>query len=673
MKLLITAITAAILPLTGLRAGQYFYQTDFDGPLNQIGQPPTTDFGNSNQPAFLGGTPVIVASFDQITNQALLLHGSATDYQFDSMGFFLSRGASNYFIDFDFETHNLSTSALQFAVAFPSAQIRLQGSGTLQFSSLYSQTYQIGWKDDHLHHLHLELNKTDATWSFQLDSAPPLTGTYDPSGDEFQVDFVLLGDFPGDPTVQVAIDNLRIGTTNDLFPLDTLHWFSINDGSQPRCRLVYDGRGAFYGTTQMVGPNYTNNYQTFGTVFKANTNGGIDWVFPFYGTNGSTPLAGVTLGTDGDLYGTTSQGGDYGNGTAFKITTNGALVWSVSLTGSNGLQPTRELVEARGVFYGTMQTGGDYGMGTLFSLTPDGNIATLHAFTGGTDGGQPLCRMLQAKDGDLYGTTFTGGSAPTGAGTVFRFKRNGKLTTLASFDGTNGLSPRAGLIEVGDGSFYGTTPGGGTFDSGTVFKVAKNGRLTVLHSFGGWEDGAGPAAELVRAKDGNLYGTTISGGLHNIFSEYGTLFRISLNGDFKLLTWFHGGDGSFPESAMVSGPGDKLYGTTIGGYFSPGNIYYISAGRPCLIITSPAQNAWLRSPTVQISGRTKADPPITNVLYQLNGGLWRQASTTDNWATWTATATLKPGTNTISAYAINQTGMLSRTNTVTCSFLARTF
>ena len=91
MKLLITAITAAILPLTGLRAGQYFYQTDFDGPLNQIGQPPTTDFGNSNQPAFLGGTPVIVASFDQITNQALLLHGSATDYQFDSMGFFLSR------------------------------------------------------------------------------------------------------------------------------------------------------------------------------------------------------------------------------------------------------------------------------------------------------------------------------------------------------------------------------------------------------------------------------------------------------------------------------------------------------------------------------------------------------------------------------------------------------
>src|SRR6516225_5603691 len=102
MKRLLTLGIAAILSLSRVGAGQYFYQTDFDGPLNQVGQLPTTDFGNSNQTAFVSGSPLIVASFDQITNQALLLKGSDTNYQFDGMGFFLSRGASNYFIDFDF-------------------------------------------------------------------------------------------------------------------------------------------------------------------------------------------------------------------------------------------------------------------------------------------------------------------------------------------------------------------------------------------------------------------------------------------------------------------------------------------------------------------------------------------------------------------------------------------
>jgi uncharacterized repeat protein (TIGR03803 family) len=675
MKRLLTLGIAAILSLSRVGAGQYFYQTDFDGPLNQVGQLPTTDFGNSNQTAFVSGSPLIVASFDQITNQALLLKGSDTNYQFDGMGFFLSRGASNYFIDFDFETHNLSTSGLHFDIAFLNAQFQLYGTGNLQVFAQYSQTYQIGWTDDQVHHVHAQLNENNATWSFQLDNTPAVGGQFATSGDEFQVGFQFMGaDFPGDPTVQIAIDNLRIGTTDNLPPLTTVHWFKGLEGTQPHCKLVQGKDGAFYGTTE-AGPVYTNG-QSFGTVFKIKSDGNTDWIFPFDGTNGSTSAAGLVLGSDGYLYGTTSQGGDYNKGTAFKMSTSGNLIWSVSFNGSNGSAPSKELVQVGRSFYGTTPTGGTQDMGTVFSLTRDGTIASVYSFTGGLDGGKPLCCLLPGENGNLYGTTSAGGEWPNAGhpwaagGTVFSLKRNGKLSTLFSFDGTNGYSPMAGLTKGSSDTFYGTAAGGGAFDHGTMFRITSGGKFKLLYSFAA--QSVFPETELVRGQDGNFYGTTLTGGGSIPLGSFGTIFRITPKGEFTRLAAFHGGDGSFPDSGLIIGKDGRLYGTTWGGAFSTGNLFYVPICKPVQVITSPPSGAVFFRPDIQLSGRTKADPPITNVFYQVNGGPWNQATTKNAWANWTALATLKPGQNTIRAYAVNGYGATSRTNAVGCQLVPRT-
>jgi uncharacterized repeat protein (TIGR03803 family) len=667
MKRLLTLGIAAILSLSRVGAGQYFYQTDFDAPLNQVGQPPNTDFGNSNQPGTFAGTPVIVSSFDQITNQALLLSGTG----YDVMDFQLAHGASNYFADFDFEARNLSLSGMQLLINFwRGGTLILENSGELHDLNS-GQNYTVGWNDGQLHHVHAEINFTDLTWTFQLDSGSRVTGQLTYYGDilDFSIGLNTVG-LPPDPTVQVAINNLQIGTTDNLPPLTTLHWFKPLEGTQPRCKLVQGKDGAFYGTTETTGPDYTNG-QSFGTVFKINSDGSTDWIFPFNGTNGSTPMAGLVLGNDGCLYGTTSQGGDYNKGTAFKMTTSGNLIWSVSFNGSNGSAPSKELVQVGRTFYGTTPSGGTQDMGTVFSLTRDGTIVTVYSFTGGVDGGSPQCRLLHSENGNLYGTTSVGGSWPNAGGTIFSLRPNGKFTKLFSFDGTNGHSPMAGLTEGSDGAFYGTTAGGGATNYGTVFRITRAGKFKSLYSFTG--QGIIPKAELVRGGDGVFYGTTVYGGGRALSDSFGTLFRITPNGTFTHLVAFHGGDGSFPESGLLIGRDGKLYGVTMGGDVSRGNIFSFPIRKPCVIITSPPSGAVFFRPDIQLSGRTKADPPITDVFYQVNGGPWNQATTKNAWANWTALATLKPGQNTIRAYAVNGYGGTSRTNTVGCQLVSKTF
>jgi uncharacterized repeat protein (TIGR03803 family) len=642
-----------------------FYQTGFERPLNQPGQPPTSNFGISNRPVYVDSSLVIVSSFDQITNQAMLMAGT----NFEGMGFTLYRGASNYFIDFDCESHNLNTSDRGISIAVPLLALRIVNGGLLDNHNVL---HPIGWTDDQVHHVHAEINEAGPTWSFQLDNDPPLIGDAFSYGDEFGIYLTLSSEEnPAEPPVQVAIDNLRIGTTDTLPPLQLLHWFTRDEGTQPRCQLVRTKDGSLYGTTEFSGFDYTNG-QGSGSVFKFNTNGAMDWVCPFHETDGARPLAGVVLGEDGYLYGTTSEGGAYGQGTAFKMTTGGKLVWSVPFNGQNGSTPSKELVQVGPLLYGTTPSGGTTDLGTVFTLTRDGTITTIHSFTGGADGGQPLCRLLPSANGKIYGTTSTGGSAPASGGTVFDLRRNGKLTTLFSFNRTNGYAPWAGLIETSPGTFYGTTDGGGAFKYGTVFRITSGGKFKLLHSFSGTE-GAFPDTELVRGKDGALYGTTYLGGDSPILYSFGTLFRITPTGAVTRLFEFHGGDGSFPESALTVGNDGNLYGTTLGGYESTGNIFSFPIGRPCLIIASPVTNARFFRPNIEISGRTKSDPPVTNVLYQLNGGPWKPAATTNAWANWTANVILKPGENTVRAYAVNQSGISSRTYSVSYSLTTRPF
>ena len=186
-----------------------------------------------------------------------------------------------------------------------------------------------------------------------------------------------------------------------------------------------------------------------------------------------------------------------------------------------------------GSFYGTTSAGGVHGYGTVFKITPAGRLTSLHSFESATNGANPNAGLVQATDGNFYGTTSGGGV--NGHGTVFKITTSGRLTTLHSFDSTDGAAPIAGLVQATDGNFYGTTSEGGINGYGTVFKLNPARRLTTLHNFD-LTDGATRIAGLVQATDGNFYGTTYEGGAqaqHNncvsiqFSNGCGTIFKIT--------------------------------------------------------------------------------------------------------------------------------------------------
>jgi uncharacterized repeat protein (TIGR03803 family) len=199
-----------------------------------------------------------------------------------------------------------------------------------------------------------------------------------------------------------------------------------------------------------------------------------------------------------------------------------------------------------GNFYGTTDGGGAYGYGTIFEIT--GTLTTLHSFDG-TDGADPDGGLVQATNGNFYGTTHMGEAK--GDGTVFEITSGATLHTLRSFDGTDGANPVGGLVQATNGVFYGTTYAGGDNGDGTVFEITSGGTLTTLHSFDG-TDGANPNGGLVQATNGTFYGTTYAGGANGD----GTVFSLSV------------GLGPFVETLPTSGKvgaGVTVLGTNLTG------------------------------------------------------------------------------------------------------------
>lgn len=291
------------------------------------------------------------------------------------------------------------------------------------------------------------------------------------------------------------------GTVFRLTPkgiLTTLHLFQLSDGARPRGALAEGLDGSFYGTTYEGGVNtacFDGDFLKCGTVFKASRDGAFSVLYNFCSepncADGANPVAGLTLGSDGDFYGTTYTGG-----------------------------VTPEC---------------PFGCGTVFKLTPEGVLTTLHTFckqTGCEDGSFPDAGLVQGKDGNFYGVTSQGGSAS--GGTAFRITPDGQLTTLATFTGPNGLSPNAGLILGRDNSFYGTTTNGGAHGAGVVFKMSSSGVLTPLYSFCSrgvypWcSDGEFPNAGLVQGKDGKFYGSTTGRNLFPCTAYCGTIFSFGV-------------------------------------------------------------------------------------------------------------------------------------------------
>jgi uncharacterized repeat protein (TIGR03803 family)/YVTN family beta-propeller protein len=295
----------------------------------------------------------------------------------------------------------------------------------------------------------------------------------------------------------------------------------------------------------------------------------------FDGTNGSSPGS-LVQGTDGNLYGTATYKGAYGYGTLFKTTLGGAVTTLYSFCSQancpDGQWPGSGLILATdGNFYGTTSAGGTFRVGTVFRIAPTGKLTTLYNFcaqTNCTDGAGPG-GLIQATDGNFYGTTTgaTGGGETANAGTVFRITATGKLTTLYNFcaqtNCTDGAGP-GGLIQATDGNFYGTTSAGGdvTCNCGTVFRISPTGKLSTLHIFkGGLDDGLRPTG-LIQAADGDFYGTTLFGGAGYGIYGFGTVFRITFAGKFTLLHAFDCNDGDGPGSGVVQATDGIFYGTT---------------------------------------------------------------------------------------------------------------
>jgi uncharacterized repeat protein (TIGR03803 family) len=381
----------------------------------------------------------------------------------------------------------------------------------------------------------------------------------------------LVGGFPN-PYPPDYFHNLGCGSVYKITPAGVeTALYSLrgptapNDGCLPNS-LIQGSDGNFYGRTGQQVPDNTYGGQTgVPTVFKITPAGVETVLYSFLKNSDGTSPAALIQGSDGNFYGTTTSGGADFAGTVFKITPAGietvlySFVASFGPLGNPCYGPPITLIQASdGNFYGTTPFGGEDGSGTVFKITPAGVATPLYAF--GNDGICPTA-FIQGSDGNFYGTTSGGGTSSGtgfGSGTVFKITPAGVETMLYSFTGgADGKAPST-LIQGSDGNFYGTTSGGGATGYGTLFKITPAGVETVLYSFTNDGRGSITPSALVQGSDGNFYGTALDGGTH------GTVFKITPAGVETVLYSFMGGsDGAAPNTLMTGSDGN-FYGTTSG-------------------------------------------------------------------------------------------------------------
>lgn len=370
--------------------------------------------------------------------------------------------------------------------------------------------------------------------------------------------------------------------------LTTLYAFSGGlDGANPGYgSLIADAHGDLFGAT--IGGGATGD----GTVFEL-VNTGSGYTFQTlaslnYATTGSGVLAGLTMDANGDLFGVAQSGGSGGVGTAFELVNTGS-VYSIqtlaSFSGANGSYPAGALVaDANGDLFGTTQSGGDNGAGTVFELVKGASgysLQTLVSFAG-ANGSAPTGPMIMDAQGDLFGTTLAGGSG--GSGTVFELVNTGSgysLQTLANFSGANGAFLYAGLTADARGDLFGTTYSGGPSGNGTVFELVKGASgytLQTLATLDNATTGGAVIAGLTIDANGDLFGAAAGGGA----SDQGTVFELvhsAAGYSLQTLYAFSGPDGGLPEGAPILAANGNLIGTTSGGVGAGnGTVFELSAG-----------------------------------------------------------------------------------------------
>lgn len=389
----------------------------------------------------------------------------------------------------------------------------------------------------------------------------------------------------------------------------TLGSFDGTNGATSNAPLVQGVDGNFYGTTMFGGTGgdpHSNCTKSCGTVFKVTPSGQITSLYSFCSqtgcSDGAEPFTGLTLATNGKVYGTTMTGAN--GGTIFEVSSTGKLTTLYrfcSMTNcADGAGPQGSMIQGMdGSLYGTANGGGVNRAGIVYRITPAGAFSVLYSFCSQAncaDGESPMGTLTLAPNGNIVGTTTLGGA--NGLGTVFEVSLAGQLTTLYSFPKALviGGNVANGVILGTDGSFWGTTFAGGKYDEGTVYRLSQSGQVRAYSfcSQPNCADGDEPTSALIQGTDGNFYGTTQEPAT----TYKGNIFQITPAGVFTSLYNFCSSsgcsDGSVPSAGLVQGTDGNFYGVTAGGGSSSacvagcGVVYSLSMGLGPFVESLPA-------------------------------------------------------------------------------------
>lgn len=342
-------------------------------------------------------------------------------------------------------------------------------------------------------------------------------------------------------------------------------------GDQLNGELLQGAAGELYVTAQSGGAH------GHGAVIRVGVAGEVTTLHSFKDRrDGGEPDSGLIRGSDGWFYGSTRLGGAMHQGAIFRMSPEGAMTTLHSFERhGDGAFPSRLLQASDGNFYGAAESGGLTERGTVFRLTPAGKFKVIHHFTGLVgEPAQPAAELIQGRDGLLYGTTLDGGSS---AGTIFRMRLDGSgLTVLHRFtNGHEGRFPTSALLQASDGNFYGTTKSTSfdIGDTGAAYRLTPAGEYTLLRVFDAEADGAQPDGALIQAANGDFYGTTTTAGPRG----GGTVFRLKADGQLTLLHAFSDNHrkGEGPRGALLQGQDGLLYGST-GHFNGPATVFSVA-------------------------------------------------------------------------------------------------